>query len=101
MSKPVYMLVIGKGWTEAWYQLTKEEQDSLWSKVQAVDERAGGKWLILCDARWVNEEIYDWGVLEYPDMETYQKKVKELEELNWWRYFSAKTILGTKMEGVE
>ena len=98
MSKPVYMLVMGKGFTEAWHQLSKEEQESLWSKVDEADKRAGGKWVIICNSRWADEEIYDWGVLEYPDMEAYQKKVEELEELNWWRYFSAKTILGTKME---
>jgi hypothetical protein len=28
-------------------------------------------------------------------MEAYQKKVEELERLEWWRYFSAKTLLGT------
>jgi hypothetical protein len=33
-------------------------------------------------------------------MEAYQKKVAELEALNWWRYGSAKTILGTKMLGM-
>ena len=98
MSKPVYLIVLGKGWTEAWYQLSKEEQDSLWSKVEEADKRAGGKWLILCNSRWANEEVFDWCVLEYPDMDAYQQKVMELEELNWWRYFSAKTILGTKME---
>ena len=98
MPKPVYLLVIGKGFTEAWYQLSKEEQDTLWSKVDAVDKGAGGKWVIICNSRWADEEIYDWGVLEYPDMEAYQKKVAELEKLDWWRYFSAKTILGTKME---
>ncbi len=27
MSKPVYLLVLGKGYTEAWYQLSKEERD--------------------------------------------------------------------------
>ena len=31
-------------------------------------------------------------------MEAYRQKVAELEKLNWWRYFSAKTILGTAME---
>jgi hypothetical protein len=41
----------------------------------------------------------DWGVLEYPDMNAYRRKVAELEELNWWRYWSSsKTILGTKMD---
>lgn len=98
MPEPGYLLVIGKGWTEAWYQLSKEEQESLRSKVEAVVKQAGAKWLIMCDSRWADEEIYDWGVLEYPDMETYQKMVKELEKVEWWRYFSAKTILGTKFE---
>jgi hypothetical protein len=97
MSKTVYLLVLGKGWTEAWYQLSKEEQDDLWAKVMEVEKRAGSKWHILCNSRWADEEIYDWGVIEYPDMEAYQEKVKELEKLDWWRYFSAKTILGTKM----
>jgi hypothetical protein len=99
MSKPIYLLVIGKGSTEAWYQLSEEERNSLWSKVQEVDKRAGAKWLIACNSRWADEEIFDWGVIEYPDMEAYQKKVEELEELDWWRYFSAKTILGTRMPG--
>lgn len=101
MSEPVYLLVIGKGWTEAGHQLSQDERDDLWSKVEAVEERAGSKWVIICNARWADESIYDWGVIEYPDMERYQQKVKELEELNWWRYFSAKTILGTSMEGWE
>ncbi len=98
MSKSVYLLVLGQGWTEAWYRLSKEEQDNLWSKVEEVGKRAGEKWLIACNARWADESIDDWVVLEYPDMDAYQKKVKELEKLDWWRYFSAKTILGTKME---
>lgn len=98
MSKPVYLLVLAQGYTEAYYQLSKEEQDDLWSKVEEVDKRAGVQWLISCDSRWVDESVAGWAVLEYPDMDTYQIKVKELEKLNWWRYFSAKTVLGTKRE---
>jgi hypothetical protein len=98
MPKPIYLLVLGKGYTEAWYQLTKEEQDSLWAKVQDIDARAGATWRIICDSRWADEEIFDWGVIEYPDIEAYQEKVAALEKLQWWRYFSAKTILGTRME---
>jgi hypothetical protein len=97
MSKPIYVLVLGKGFTEAWYLLSKAEQDELWAKVQEIDRRAGGAWKIVCDSRWADEEIYDWGVLEYPDMDAYQNKVAQLEQLQWWRYFQAKTILGTKM----
>ncbi len=35
MVKPVYLLILAKGYTEAWYQLSKEEQASLWSKVNS------------------------------------------------------------------
>ena len=98
MATPIYVLVLGKGYTEAWYQLTKEEQDELWAKVDAVDEQAGRKWRIMCDSRWADEETIAWGVLEYPSIEAYWQKVAELEKLNWWRYFSAKTILGTEMK---
>lgn len=98
MSKPVYLLVLGQGVTEAWRQLSEEEKKDLSSKGEEVDNRAGAKYLISCNSRWADELILLWSVIEYPDMETYQKKVKELEKLDWWRYFSTKTILGTKME---
>jgi hypothetical protein len=97
MSEPIYLLVLGKGWTEAWHQLSEEEQKTLWAKVEEIDRRAGAEWKVVCDSRWADEEIYDWAVITYPSFEAYRQKVAELEKLNWWRYFSAKTILGTKM----
>ena len=39
-----------------------------------------------------------WGVIEYPDIESYQRKVAALEEMDWWRYVSTRTVLGTKAE---
>ena len=98
MSESVYLLVLGQGYTEAWHQMSKEEQDELWSKVEEVDKRAGARWVVACASRWADEAVPVWAVLEYPSMEAYQQKVKELDELNWWRYFSARTILGTKMD---
>jgi hypothetical protein len=98
MSTPVYLLVLGKGHTEAWYHLSKEEQDALWAKVDEIDERVGATRQAFYNSRWADEETDGFGVVEYPSMEAYQQKVKELEALNWWRYYSAKTILGTKME---
>ena len=98
MSKPVYVYFCVQGMTEAWYQLSKEEQDALWSKVEEIDKRAGAKWVIACSSRWADEATVGWAVIEYPDMEAYQKKAEELVKLDFWRYFSAKTILGTKME---
>lgn len=99
MATPIYVLVLGHGFTEAWHQLSKAEQDELSAKVDAVEQRAGSSWVILCDSRWADERFYTWGVLEYPDMDAYLMKVTELEKLDWWRYWSsAKTILGSKMD---
>jgi hypothetical protein len=38
------------------------------------------------------------GVIEYPDFDSYRHKVAELEKLDWYRYWSGKTVLGTKMD---
>jgi len=97
MSEPVYLLVLDQGHTDAWYQLSKGEQDDLQSKAMEVEKRVGARLLIACDSRWADEALSGWVVLEYPDVAAVQQKVAELEKLNWWRYFSAKTILGTKM----
>ena len=94
MPTPVFLLVLGEGFTEAWYQLSKQEQDDLWERVQDVDRRAGAVWRILCDSRWADESLLDWGVIEYPDFDSYRQKVAELEKLNW----SGRTILGTKAD---
>lgn len=98
MSTPVYLLVLAQGYTEAWYQLSEEEQKNLWAKVGEIDKRAGAKFHVFCNARWADENLLAWGVIEYPSMEALEQKVKELDAMNWWRYVSVKTILGTKME---
>lgn len=98
MSKPIFLLVLGNGFTEAWHQLSKAEQDDLWAQVQEIDRKAGAIWRIACDARWADESVYDWAVIEYPDFDTYRQKVAELEEIGWYRYWSCKTILGTEMD---
>ena len=44
MSTPIFLLVLGEGFAEAWYQLSTQEQDDLWAQVQDVDRRAGAVW---------------------------------------------------------
>ena len=66
MSESVYLLVLGQGYTEAWHQMSKEEQGELWSKVEEVDKRAGARWVVACAARWADEAVPVWAVLEYP-----------------------------------
>jgi hypothetical protein len=98
MPQPIYNLVLAKGHKEAWYQLSKREQDALWAKGEEIDRRAGAKLKLACDSRWADEDLFGWAVLEYPDMEAYRVKVAALEELQWWRYFDVKSVLGTPME---
>ena len=96
MSKPVYVNYCVQGLTEAWYRLSKEEQDNLVAKIKEIDKSLGCKELIGCDSRWADEATVAWGVEEYPDMDAYQKAYEEVEKLGKFRYISVKTILGTK-----
>jgi hypothetical protein len=98
MSTPVFLLVLGNGPTEAWYQLSEQEQADLWARVQEVDRRAGAVWRISCDSRWADESLFGWSVIEYPDFDAYRQKVAELEKLDWYRYWSGKTVLGTRRD---
>ena len=98
MSKPVDLLIWGKGYTEAWYQLSKDAQDKLRSQVSEADKASGLKWVVLCDSRWADEEVYHWGIQEFADMNAVRKKAESLEKLQWWRYITTKSILGTKMD---
>ena len=95
---PIFLLVLAKGMTEAWYQLSKAEQEQLWAKVEAIDAQAGVTWLLSCSSRWCDEECFRWTVGKYPSMAAYRAKVLALEQLDWWRYFTGKTILGTELD---
>jgi hypothetical protein len=104
MGKPVYVLVLNKGLTEAGYQafpngqieeLLKEE---LIKKALASRDQAGGKQIVFCDSRWSSQQLRSFGVEEYPSIEALQEHTKRLEEMNWWRYGEITTILGTAIE---
>jgi len=98
MSTPIFLLVLGEGFTEAWYQLSKQEQDDLWAQVQDVDRRAGAAG-IFSAIRVGRTKAYSIGpVIEYPDFDSYRHKVAELEKLDWYRYWFGKTVLGTRMD---
>ena len=74
MSTPIFLLVLGEGFTEAWYQLSKQEQDDLWAQVQDVDRRAGAVWHILCDSRWADESLFDWARDRVPGLDSYRHR---------------------------
>jgi hypothetical protein len=98
MSKPVYLLVLVKGATEAWHQLPQDQQAEMWQKAFASLDQAGGKAMISCDARWSSQQWWAFSVEEYPSVEVLQEHMKRLEKMNWWRYLEITTVLGTAYE---
>jgi hypothetical protein len=97
MAKPIYKFFLAKP-TEAWYQLSKEEQDGLMAKIGQALEKVGGKSVLMCDSRWSSEQWMGFGVEEFPDVEAVQKLTEIHNELNWHRYIDGMSVLGTEWE---
>jgi hypothetical protein len=97
MAETIYKFFTGR-FLEAWYQLSNEQQDSLVAKLNEALEKAGAKRLILCNTNWSSDQ-WSWaGVEEFPNIESVQKYMAVLQELNWFRYCEGSNVLGTKRE---
>lgn len=94
MTGPIYKVFRVAG-NEAWYQLSKEQQDALFAKVEEGKKSVGGKTLLLCSSAWNSEKWLYWGVEEFPNIEAVQEYARCLEELNWFRYGESDILLGT------
>ena len=94
MSRPIYK-IWRTGVKEAWYLLSKEEQDALFAKNEEARNRVGGKIILFCESGWSSENWLYCGVEEYPSLEAVQELARCLQELNWFRYFEAEILLGT------
>jgi hypothetical protein len=97
MAEPIYKLFMGR-FSEAWYQLSKEEQNNLIAKVNGALEKAGGRRPLLFDSSWSSDQWSFAGIEEFPNIEAVQKFTTALQELNWFRYCESTNVLGTKSE---
>jgi hypothetical protein len=97
MPQPIYKLFVGR-FSEAWYHLSQEEQNSLLAKLNEALEKVGGKRPILCDSSWCSDQWSFGGVEEFPNLEAVQQYTTALKELNWFRYCESTNVLGTKWE---
>ena len=95
MTQPVYKLFLVKP-LAAWYQLSKEEQDTLLAKDNEALKKVGGKRIVVCKSGWSSEQWPFFGVEEFPDIKAVQKYSELLDELNWSRYSESMTLLGTE-----
>jgi hypothetical protein len=99
MAQPIYKVFMGR-FLEAWYQLSKEEQNSLEAMLNEALEKVGGKRPILCNTSWSSDQWSFVGVEEFPNIEAVQKYMATLQELNWFRYCESTNVLGTKWASV-
>jgi hypothetical protein len=97
MAEPIYKFFTAR-FSEAWYQLSKDEQKSLIAKLDEALEKVGGKRPILCDSSWSSDQWLVAGVEEFPNIEAVQKYMAALKQLNWFRYCESTNVLGTKLE---
>jgi hypothetical protein len=98
MGTKVYKLFMGSP-NAAWYQLSKNEQEKLLSKVNSALEKVGGKRLAMCNSGWSSEKWAYFGIEEFPDAEAVQKHSDLLAEHNWpFQFAESFSILGTTME---
>lgn len=97
MAGPVYKLYMGRP-TEAWHQLTPDEQAQLLVRVDGALAEAGGERLVACDAAWASERWRYWGVERFPDVEAAQRHAELLDALHWLRYVDSVTVLGTESQ---
>ena len=95
MADPIFKLFMGRT-TEAWHQLSKETQDDLLGKVDEALTKVGGKRITMCNSYWATEEWMFFGLEEFPTIEAVQAHAKLLAGLNWHRYVTTTTLLGTE-----
>jgi hypothetical protein len=97
MTGPIYKMFYAR-MKEPWFQLTKEEQDALFARINEEMKSVGGKSMLICDSTWSSEKWWFWGVEEYPTMEAVQDYARRLVEIDWFRYCDSETLLGTQMQ---
>ena len=96
MAETIYEIHLWRR-TEAWYQLSKKEQEDYIAKVSKLPTQSGAK-SVLNGKRAISGEWDFFGVYEYPDIETREKLIEILEEQQFFRYFEVKFVLGRELK---
>ena len=95
MSQKIYKLCLIKGYTEAYYQLSKDEKNQLWEKVFKAIEKSGAKMATpYYDCRWANDKYRSFFTMEYPNIEAAMADTAGVEKAELFRYMMSETLLG-------
>jgi hypothetical protein len=84
--------------TNAWYQLSEEEQEQLGAKIAASLEEVGGEIVVSCTSAWADEKWLGFGVEKYPSLEAAQQHTQNLWEMGWYRYIQSTSTLGVEFQ---
>jgi hypothetical protein len=95
MATPTYKFWRSRP-TEAWYQLSKDEQDKHTAQMEQALQKAGGKRIVACTPAWSTPQWLLCGVEVFPDVEAVQKHTELIYALDHFRYFESETMLGTE-----
>ena len=97
MAQPIYQIFLMKN-TEAWYQLSQEEKDSISNKIGDSLKEVGAEAIVLCDASWSTETWQAFGLIKFPDIEALKKHREDSNKLEWARYTDAMSVMGTELQ---
>ena len=97
MAKPIYGMWRMRP-TEAFLQLSREEQGHVMAKQMERHEKAGVKHIIMLDTYWSTEQWYVAGVAEFQDIDALQQFERIQLEANVGLYQRSEIMLGTKFE---
>jgi hypothetical protein len=97
MSGPIYKVYMGRA-LAPWYELSEEERNALFKKLDEAMQEAGGKAIVSANASAFSDEWMVCGVEEFPDLASLHKHAAALQKLEWFRYVESKSILGAPWE---
>ena len=94
MQGPIYKFYRLRA-TEAFYALTQAERDALLAKIGELQVQHGVKTIVTCNSSWHDERWMNFGLEEFPDMQTVVNYTAALLDLGLFRYVDSETMLGT------
>lgn len=98
MSQKIHKLCLIRGYTEAYYQLSKEEKEKFGEKLSAAVEGAGAKRATpYYNSRWSNDKWASFFIMEYPNIEAAMADTAGVEKIELFRYLRSETILATEV----
>ena len=81
--------------TEAWWQLTPEEQAARLAQIEETRKKVGGKLIVSATPYWSEEQWMMCGVEELPSAEAVMQYAQLLYDQSHSRYFQGESWLAT------